>query len=180
MTDAATQHRATKPKRQPKPDKISKVADDVVTPNSLATHLGCTRQNIARLTAEAVIEQRADGHYDQSASRLRYIKHLRSPRSSRSEADAAHVQAKAEMLQIKIAQQRRLLVRRDDVDALIDTICGVVLTHLSGLPARCAPRGDLAMRRGIERVVFEVRTEMAQACARMADERGEPPADAEA
>jgi hypothetical protein len=23
-------------------------------------------------------------------------------------------------------------VRRDDVDALIDTVCGVVLTHLSG------------------------------------------------
>jgi hypothetical protein len=35
-----------------------------VTPNSLATHLRCTRQNIARLTAEAIIEQRADGHYD--------------------------------------------------------------------------------------------------------------------
>ena len=49
----------------------------------------------------------------------------------------------------------------DEVNELIEGICGVVLTHLSSLPARCAPRGDLAIRRSIERVVFEVRTEMA-------------------
>jgi hypothetical protein len=29
----------------------------------------------------------------------------------------------------------------------------------------------------IERMVFEVRTEMAQACEKLADERGEPPLD---
>ena len=45
---------------------------------------------------------------------------------------------------------------------------------------RCAPRGDLAIRRSIERVVFEVRTEMANVCQQMADEYGEPPLDAEA
>ena len=68
--------------RAAKRDKVRMVADDIVTANSLATHLGCTRQNIARLTAEAIIEQRSDGHYDQTASRLRYIKHLRMPRMS--------------------------------------------------------------------------------------------------
>jgi hypothetical protein len=49
------------------------------------------------------------------------------------------------------------------------------LTHLLSLPARCAPRGDLATRRNIERVVFEVRTEMAKICQTMADKGGEPP-----
>jgi len=53
----------------------------------------------------------------------------------------------------------------------------VVLTHLSSLPARCAPRDDLATRRSIERVVFEVRTEMAKVCQQMADKHGEPPLD---
>src|SRR4051812_30664019 len=83
-----------------KRDKARMVADDVVTANSLATHFGCTRQNIARLTAEAVIEQRSDGGYDQTASRLRYIKHLRSDhqRSPRTQADADHIKAKTEML----------------------------------------------------------------------------------
>jgi len=66
-------------------------------------------------------------------------------------------------------------VRRADVDALIDGIAGTVLTHPSSLPARCAPRGDLAIRRNIERVVFEVRTEIANVCLQMADKCGEPP-----
>jgi hypothetical protein len=173
MSEMATRERAAKR------DKVRKVADDVVTANSLATHLGCTRQNIARLTAEAVIEQRSDGHYDQAASRLRYIKHPRSVhrRSPRTQADADHVKVKTEMLQLRLMEKCRELVRREDVNELLDTMCGIALTHLSGLPARCAPRGDLAMRRSIERVVFEVRTELAQACTRMADERGEPPLD---
>jgi hypothetical protein len=47
-----------------------------------------TRQNIARLTVEAVIEQRSDGHYDRT--RLRYIKHLHAALVA-GEADAAHV-----------------------------------------------------------------------------------------
>jgi hypothetical protein len=100
--------------------------------------------------------------------------------SPRTEADAAHVAVKTEMLQLKLAGQKRELVRRADVDALIDGIAGVVLTHLSSLPARCAPRGDLAIRRSIERAVFEVRTEMANVCQQMADKYGEPPLDAEA
>jgi hypothetical protein len=36
-------------------------------------------------------------------------------------------------------------------------------------------RGDLAIRRSIERVVFEVRTEIANVCQQMADKCGEPP-----
>jgi hypothetical protein len=72
MAELATQdRRATKPKRD---DKPRMVADDIVTTNSLATHLGCTRQNIARLVAEAIIEQRSDGCFDQTASRLKYIR----------------------------------------------------------------------------------------------------------
>ena len=50
-------------------------------------------------------------------------------------------------------EKKRELVRRSDVDELIDGIAGVALTHLSSLPARCAPRGDLAIRRSIERAL---------------------------
>jgi hypothetical protein len=42
---------------------------------------------------------------------------------------------------------------------------------------RGAPRGDLAIRRSIERVVFDVRTDIAKACSKAADECGEPPLD---
>ena len=78
-------------------------------------------------------------------------------------------------MRIRIEEKQRSLVRRSDVEALIDGIAGVTLTALSSLPARCAPRGDLAIRRSIERVVFEVRTEIANVCQQMADRCSEPP-----
>jgi hypothetical protein len=171
MTEVMTQERA------PKRDKTRLVPDDIVSANGLATHLGCSRQNIARLTAEAVIEQRSDGCYDQTASRLKYIKHLRSEhrRSPRTQADADHIKVKTEMLQLRLLEKQRKLVCREDANALMDQMCGVVLTHLSGMAARCSR--DMVVRRNIDAVVHQVRTELAQVCTRMADERGEPPLD---
>ena len=70
--------------------------------------------------------------------------------------------------------EKRCELMRRVVDALIDPIAGVILTHLSSLPARCAPRGDLAIRRSHERVVFQVRTKIANVCQQIADKYGEP------
>jgi hypothetical protein len=67
-------------------------------------------------------------------------------------------------------------VRRDAVNALIDAICGLVLTHLSGWPARIAGQ-DLGLRRRAEAVLRELRVEMSEAATKLADESGEPPLD---
>jgi len=109
-----------------------------------------------------VIERRADGLFDHS--RLKYLAHLRAEhrRSPRAAADAELASAKAALLRIRIEEKQRTLVRQTEVDELIDQIAGVTLTALSSLPVRCAPRGDLAVRRAIERAVFEVRTEIAK------------------
>ena len=124
-----------------------------------------------------MIAQLPDGRFDMDDARTRYLRWLRDPerRSARTQADAEHVKAKTEMLQLKLAEKRRELVSQSDVDALIDELVGVTLTAMSSMPARCAPRGDLATRRCIERVVFEVRTEIANIAQRKADECGEPP-----
>ena len=68
-------------------------------------------------------------------------------------------------------------VRRDAVNQLIDQIAGTVLTHLSGMAARCS--NDLTVRRKIDQVVFQVRRESAEACSKMADKNGEPPLEQE-
>ena len=70
------------------------------------------------------------------------------------------------MLQLELAEKRGELVRQSDVDALIDDLVGVTVTAMSSMPARCAPRGDLATRHCIERVIFEVRTEIANIAQR--------------
>ncbi|MCW2326723.1 MULTISPECIES: hypothetical protein [Bradyrhizobium] len=146
-----------------------------VSASALARHLDCSRAYIDKLEAGGVIQRQGDG-FPLDQSRVAYLRYLRRERqqSPRGEADADHVKAKTEMLQLRLMEKKRELVRRADVDELIEGLCGVVLTHLSGMPARCAPRGDLATRRNIERVVFEVRTEMAKICQEMADKSGEP------
>jgi phage terminase Nu1 subunit (DNA packaging protein) len=149
-----------------------------VRASELAQHLDCSRTYIGKLEADGVIQKQGDG-FALDQSRITYLRYLRREHrhSPRSQADAAHVAAKTEMLQLRLMEKKRELVGRSDVDELIDGIAGVTLTALSGLPARCAPRGDLAIRRSIERVVFEVRTEIAKACTKLADEQGEPPLD---
>jgi len=69
-------------------------------------------------------------------------------------------------------------VPRADFDAVIDTLAGIVLTHLSGMAARCS--NDLTVRRKIDGVVFEVRKEMAKVALEMADKHGEPPLEQQA
>jgi len=136
-----------------------------VSASALALHLDCSRTYIGKLEAEGVIQRQGDG-FPLDRSRVRR-------QSPRAEADADHVKVKTEMLQLRLMEKKRELVRRADVDALIDGIAGVTLTALSSLPTRCAPRGDLAIRRSIERTVFEVRTEIANVRQQIADKHGE-------
>ena len=149
-----------------------------VSASALAQHLDCSRAYIEKLEADGVI-QRQTGGFLLDQSRIAYLRYLRRERrqSPRSEADADHVRAKTEMLQLRLMEKRRELVLQTEVNELIDSIAGVTLTALSGLPARCAPRGDLATRCNIERAVFEIRTEIAKVCEEMADKAGEPPLD---
>ncbi len=177
MTELATQEDG----RAPKPEKARRVAGDAVTASGLATHLGMTRQNVARLTAEAVIEQRSDGRYDQTASRLRYIKHLRSEhrRSARTQADAEFQRAKTEFLRIKIAEKQKVLMEFAEHEKFVEMLIGIFLTGLSGFAARIGGR-DLAVRREIDRAVFDLRVQISEAASRMADQCGEPPLDAKA
>jgi len=39
-----------------------------------------------------------------------------------------------------VMEKQRKLVLREDVDALIDQMAGITLTHLSGMAARCGSR----------------------------------------
>ena len=54
-------------------------------------------------------------------------------------------------------------------------IAGTVLTHLSGMSARCSR--DMMVRRNIDAVVMQIRREISEACSKAADECGEPPLD---
>ena len=82
------------------------------------------------------------------------------------------------MLQLHLIEKKRELLRREDFDEAIDSITGIVITHLSGLAARCS--NDLVVWRKIDAVVYEVRKEMAKVALEMADKNGEPPLEQQA
>ncbi|MBR0742097.1 hypothetical protein JQ581_34690 [Bradyrhizobium liaoningense] len=123
-----------------------------VSASALALHLGCSRAYIGKLEAEGVIQSQGDG-FPLDQSRVAYLRFLRRERrqSPRSEADADHVKAKTEMLQLRLMEKRRELLSRADFDEAIDSMAGIVVTHLSGLAARCT--NDLMVRRKIDAVV---------------------------
>jgi hypothetical protein len=144
-----------------------------VSASALALHLDRTRAYIGKLEGEGVIQPQGDG-FPLDQSRIAYLRYLRRERrqSPCSEADADHVKVKTEMLQLRLMEKRCELVPRADFDAVIDGIAGVVLTHLSGVTARCS--NDLAVRRKIDAVVYEVRKEMAKVALEMADKNDAP------
>ena len=132
---------------------------------------------IGKLEAGGAIQRQGDG-FPLDQSRVAYLRYLRRERqqSPRAGADADHVKVKTEMLQLRLMQARRELVSREAHEAMIDQMAGLVLTKLGGWPARIAG-ADLGLPRRAEAVSRELRTEIAEACTKLADEQGEPPLD---
>ena len=65
------------------------------------------------------------------------------------------------------------LIPVDEATSNMEQLVGLFLTGLSGLSARCGGR-DLAARRAIDKTVYDLRVEIAEACTKLADQRGEP------
>ena len=112
-------------------------AGTVVSSAALAKHFDCVPFYIRKLVEQGVIERRSDGRFDQDACRPKYFAHLREERqrSPKSAADTEFTAAKAELIWIRIAEKKRVLVLQSDVDELIDSVMGVILPALAGLPA---------------------------------------------
>jgi len=142
-----------------------------VSASALAQHLDCTRTYISKLEAEGVIQRQGDG-FPLDQSRVAYLRYLRRERrqSPRHDAEVEHMAAKAALLRLRIAEKQRELVPIEDFNAMIDGLCGLVLTSLSGLSARCSR--DPVVRRNIDLAVHQIRREMSQAATAMADECG--------
>jgi hypothetical protein len=122
-----------------KPARRRSVKPATVSASALARHLDCSRTYIGKLEAEGVI-QRQGGGFPLDQSRVAYLRYLRRERqqSPRGEADADHVKAKTEMLQLRLMERKRELVPCDVYESMIDQIAGLVLTKLGGWPARVA------------------------------------------
>ena len=121
MTETVSSDGSSVAKPIPRPRSTKSAT---VSASALALHLDCSRTYVGKLEAEGVIQRQGDG-FPLDASRVAYLRFLRRERqqSPRATADAEHASAKAALLRIRIKEKKRELVRRADVDALIDGIC---------------------------------------------------------
>src|SRR5262245_34784761 len=73
-----------------------------VSASALAQHLDCSRAYIGKLEAEGVIQRQGDG-FPLDQSRVAYVRYLRREHrhSPRTEADAAHIAVKTEVLRMR-------------------------------------------------------------------------------
>jgi hypothetical protein len=139
----------------------------IVSPTTLAAHLGVSRQYVEKLAADGVIERGPTG-FDQDQSRLKYISWLRDPRrrSARAEAEAELRQLKMTALRLKIEEEQGRLMEHAEHIEILDELVGLVRTELAALPARLTR--DLQERRRIERAVDEILHRMADRAEEMA------------
>ena len=158
MTDTATSSEGPRAKRG-----NGRKRDKALGPVLVSGSAGCDRAQRAGSFRSGPI---AVALSDAFAS-----EHRRSPRTA---ADAEHTRDKTEMLQLKLAKKRRDLVRQTDVDEwLIALLASCSLRSAAGLRALRAP--TLWCGGGAEAILFELRTEIANACQAMAYKNGEPP-----
>jgi hypothetical protein len=147
-----------------RPKQHQTAGSNFIIATQLAKHLDLSRQRVQQLVDEHVIARLPNRKFGQDACGVAYLRWLRDPerRSARSEADARFIDAKTELLRMRVAEKCRDLIPRSEVDDALHAIAAIVTTHLGGMAARCTP--DLRIRQAIDAVVHQV-----------ADERGEPP-----
>lgn len=151
----------------------------LVSGYELARHFGCSRQNVDLLASQGIIERRAaDGLFDQDVSRLKYLAHLRSEhrRSPRAAADAEFALAKAELVRLRVAEKKRELIPQEEAFGPDGATGRPVPDRPEWLRGPVCGR-DLAMRRVVDKAVYDLRLRISEACTKLADQRGEPALD---
>ncbi|MGF3026702.1 hypothetical protein ACQVP2_28270 [Methylobacterium aquaticum] len=128
-----------------------------VTAVALAAHLDLTKQRIGQLADEGVLPRLADGSYDLEASRLAYIRWLRSEdrKAVQTAANDRLNSARVEQLELRNEREREALLRhaRTEALALIDEFAGPLRSDLLSIPARLT--NDLVLRRQLEGQIEE-------------------------
>jgi hypothetical protein len=148
-----------------KPEKIT-----MVSANAMAAHIDVSRTFIDKLVADGVLTKEHDGRFNLDKSRVDYLRHLRRARklTPHAESRARYEAAKARELELRNAQKEGVLMLTAESFEIVDELCGLFLTGLSGLAARCSR--DVAIRRVIEDEIFKLRQSISDTAERKARE----------
>jgi hypothetical protein len=139
-----------------------------VSASAISRQLDLSRQRIAQLVDEGVIERRPDDRFDQDAARVAYLRWLRSEdrRGKKNAADGRLRDARAREVELRIAEREHRLIDMAEHEAVLTEVLGIVVAAMDGMPARITR--DLRLRAVIE---AEINDTLNRAAAR-ATKRG--------
>lgn len=142
----------------------------VVTHDEAGAAMGTSGQWVRDLIAQGYVERHPDGGVSLVQAQAGYIRWLKDEeRRSSKTAEAARVKnARAVEIEMRTARAAGELMEREDHEAIVSDLAGIVLTCLSALPARLTR--DVTERRRVERIVDELRNQIVEATGARAQE----------
>lgn len=139
---------------------------DLITVEVAARLLMLSGERIRQLSKAGYIPMPVRGKTTIVGAVQGYIRFLKDDarKNTKSEAASRAVDARAEEIQLKIAERKRELIPREDAILAMDLVVGEVNKVLTSLPARITR--DVALRREIEAKLNEGKGKIAEALAR--------------
>lgn len=148
--------------------------------SDIAALLGVSERRVRQIAAALKIEPAVRGQFP-VAKIVRAALHIagrqREP-TAITEAKARATNARAEQMEMRLAQSRRELVSVDDFHFVFDAMMAALVAELNALPARVTR--DVQMRRVLEADIDAMRNRLAAAMRRKdAELRGKQPTEAD-
>lgn len=189
----------TKPKKRPLPKKSKakkaaprtapKAAPDPklgaidLSMESAGELLGISAERVRQLIKDGLVQKRGRNSVPLRSAVQGYIRFLKDDgkKTTKSAAASRLQDARAHQVEVRTAKEVRELVPAEEADAVLQTIIGMLMAALNGLPAQLTR--DLDERVKIEAAIDGIRREVASAVAQFGADYSEiselDPADAE-
>lgn len=122
----------------------------VITADQACKLLMLSNERIRQLVKSGYIQQESRGKYNLVGVVQGYIRFLKDEerRTTRVSSESRVRDARAQEIELRMAEKRRELVPLEDATAAFDLVVGKVKEEFSGLPARTTR--DIPLRRKIE------------------------------
>lgn len=160
----------------------SEKQSDLITIEVAARLLMLTPQRVNQLVSAGYIQRPKRGFTTIVSAVQGYIRFLKDEdrKNTKSHAASEAVKARADEINLRIAERRRDLIPQEDANLALDIVVGEVNKQFTGLPARITR--DLRLRREIEAKLNEAKGKIAEALAagRVVAETGRDPTDPDA
>lgn len=140
-------------------------SEQLITLEVASRLLMITAERIRQLSKAGYIAIPKRGHTTIVSAVQGYIRFLKDEDRKNTKSSAAQeaVKARADEINLRIAEKRRDLIPIEDHRLAMDLVAGAINRAFTGLPARVTR--DVALRRQIEAIVYECRAEVAAAIA---------------